>query len=91
MGVGAGEDGGRLGVPSVDDLGGTGKTGKSVVGIIGRAGDGREETLDELGIGSGGGLPHAYQGTLFSEELGVVGCWRGDAAAPVGNGKHVGR
>mgnify|MGYP004078304263 CR=1 FL=1 len=36
MGVGAGEDDGRLGAPSVDDLGGTGKTGKSVVGIIGR-------------------------------------------------------
>ena len=30
--VGAGEDDGRLGVPPVDDLGGS---GKSVVGIIG--------------------------------------------------------
>ena len=92
MGVGAGEDDGRLGVPPVDDLGGT---GKSVVGIVGRRyrGDSREETLDELGVGSGGGFPHAYQGALLSEEVGVVGCcWRGGAAAaPVGNGQHVGR
>ena len=46
--------------------------------------------MDELGIGSSGGLPNAYKGALLSDEMGVVGCWRGDAAAPVGNGQHVG-
>ena len=46
--------------------------------------------MDELGIGSGGGLPNTYKGALLSDEMGVVGCWRGDAAAPVGNGQHVG-
>ena len=49
----------RLGVPSIDDLGGAGK-GFFIVGILlRRRRYGGEERLDEIVVSTGGGLPYA--------------------------------
>lgn len=58
MGVPSGKYHRRLGVPSIDDLGGAGKRMKIIVGGLLRR-YGGEESLDELVVRSSGGLPDA--------------------------------
>ena len=69
MGVPSGKYHRRLGIPSIDDLGGTGKTMKIIVGILLRRRYGGEESLGELVVRSGGRLPNADEGAFLVEEV----------------------
>ena len=90
MGVPAGKYHRRLGVPSVDDMGGTSKCCKVTVGILLRRYR-REERLDELVVRSSSRFPYTDKGAFFLEQLcllvGSCGSGRSSAGGPNG-GNH---
>ena len=84
MGVPSGKYHRRLGIPSVDDLGGTGKGGKIIVGILLRRRYRGEESLDELVIRSGGRLPYADDGAFLVKDVRLLVGPRGGRCSSAG-------